>query len=177
MEAWKDIQGYEGLYEVSDLGRIRSTGNNKKPSRIMSQEITIHGYCRVRLIDSNHVGKHYAVHRLVASAFIGDIVGLEINHKNEIKTDNRVCNLEIVTPKENCNYGTRNKRVSEANKAQRHIWAKPVIQLDKNGKRIAVYESILEAKRQTGIDDAHIGACCMNKRKTAGGYMWAYEGA
>ncbi len=123
-ETWKDIQGYEGLYQVSDLGRIRSLGRianakngskQTKKSRILMQEITIHGYCRVRLFDYEGKSKHYAVHRLVLSAFSGE-AELPVNHINEIKTDNRLVNLEYCSTKENCNHGTRNKRISEANK-------------------------------------------------------------
>ena len=121
-ETWKDIQGYEGLYQVSNLGRIRSLdrivnakngSKQTKKSRILVQEITIHGYCRVRLFDCDGKAKHYAVHRLVLSAFNGDS-DLPVNHINEIKTDNRLVNLEYCTAKENCNHGTRNKRISEA---------------------------------------------------------------
>lgn len=175
MEAWKDIQGYEGLYQVSNLGRVRSLGNNGKKPRVMSQEITTWGYCRIRLIDMNHIGKHYAVHRLVANAFIGDCEGKEVNHLDEIKTNNRVENLQIVTSKENCNYGTRNARLSQANTAQRHLWTKAVLQFDKNGNQIAEYESITKAKEMTGIDDTHISHCCRGVRKTAGGYVWKYS--
>lgn len=121
-ETWKDIQGYEGLYQVSDLGRIRSLGRianakngskQTKKSRILVQEITIHGYCRVRLFDCDGKAKHYAVHRLVLSAFNG-ASDLPVNHINEIKTDNRLANLEYCTAKENCNHGTRNERISKA---------------------------------------------------------------
>lgn len=180
METWKDVKGYEGLYQVSDLGRIRSLGqvcnakNNstsKKRERILVQEITAFGYCRVRLFDFEGKAKHYAVHRLVAQEFIGNTEGFEINHKNEIKTDNRVENLEIVTKKENCNYGTRNERISKAN-TQNNIWAKGVIQKDKDGNVIAVYSSRLEAERKTGVHNRHICQCCAGERKTAKGYIW-----
>ena len=184
METWKDIQGYEGLYQVSDLGRIRSLGRicnskndskSKKKERILTQEITVFGYCRVRLFDFEGKSKHFATHRLVAKAFIGEIEGLEINHKNEIKTDNRVENLEIVTPKQNCNYGTRNKRISETNKAQKQTWCKGVVQKDKIGNVIARYDSRLEAERRTGISNRHISQCCKGTRKTANGFIWENE--
>ena len=121
-ETWKDIQGYEGLYQVSDLGRIRSLdrvvnakngSKQTKKSRILVQEITIHGYCRVRIFNCDGKAKHYAVHRLVLSAFNG-ASDLPVNHINEIKTDNRLVNLEYCTAKENCNHGTRNERISKA---------------------------------------------------------------
>jgi len=172
MEAWKDIRGYEGLYQISSYGRVRSLGTNGKKPRIMSQEITIWGYCRIRLINKDHVGKHFAVHRLVADAFIGNCENFEVNHKDEIKTNNKVENLELVTSKENCNHGSRNSRIAESNKRKSDIWDKPVVQCDMNGTVINEYSSRLEAKRQTGIDDTHIGQCCRGLRKTAGGYIW-----
>lgn len=181
METWKDIRGYEGLYQVSNLGRIRSLGrvcnskNNstsKKRERILTQEITVFGYCRVRLFDLEGKSKHYATHRIVAQEFIGNVDGYEINHKNEIKTDNRVENLEIVTSKQNCNYGTRNKRLSEKNTANKALWCKGVVQKDKDGNVVAEYESRLEAERKTGINNRHISQCCNGSRKTVKGYIW-----
>lgn len=184
METWKVVRGYEGLYEVSDLGRIRSLGRicnakngskSRKRDRILTQEITVFGYCRVRLFSSDGKSKHYATHRLVAEAFLGNVEGMEINHKNEIKTDNRVENLEIVTSRENCNFGTRNKRLSEKNKANKALWCKPVVQKDKDGNVIARYDSRLDAERETGIHNRHISECCNGQRKTANGYIWENE--
>lgn len=181
METWKDIRGYEGLYQVSNLGRIRSLGRvcnakynstSKKRERILTQEITVFGYCRVRLFDLEGKSKHYATHRIVAQEFIGNIDGYEINHKNEIKTDNRVENLEIVTSKQNCNYGTRNKRLSEKNTANKALWCKGVIQKDKDGNVIAEYESRLEAERKTGISNSSISKTCNGKKRTANGFIW-----
>lgn len=181
METWKDIRGYEGLYQVSDLGRIRSldrvsnaknNSTSKKRERILTQEITVFGYCRVRLFNIDGKAKHYAIHRLVAQEFIGNIEGLEINHKNEIKTDNRVENLEIVTSKQNCNYGTRNKRISEKNAENKTLWSKGVIQKDKNGKIIAEFDSRLEAERATGVSNTDICRVCNGTRKSSKGFIW-----
>lgn len=181
METWKDIRGYEGLYQVSNLGRIRSLGrvcnakNNstsKKRERILTQEITVFGYCRVRLFDLEGKAKHYATHRIVAQEFIGNIDGYEINHKNEIKTDNRVENLEIVTSKQNCNHGTRNKRLSEKNTANKALWCKGVVQKDKDGNVVAEYDSRLDVERKTGISNREISRVCNGKRKTHKGFIW-----
>lgn len=192
MEIWKEIEGYENLYEISNLGRIRSLGRicntkggatQKKRPRILTQEISIHGYCRIRLYDSNGNCKHHAVHRLVASTFIGPIPeGMQINHINEIKTDNRVENLEICTPKQNCNYGTRNARLSKAITGKKHteetkaklslIHSVPVIQETTLGVYVQWFRSMREASRKTGICESNIGACVSGKRKTAGGYVW-----
>lgn len=176
MEAWKDIPGYEGLYQVSDHGRVRSLGRNcksrnastqwKKP-RVLTQEITIHGYCRVRLYDAKGIAKHHAVHRLVMGAFYGES-DLEVNHKNEIKTDNRIENLEYCSSKYNCNYGTRNNRVGEKNREKRSV---PVLRISTGGA-VVEYASRKAAQLETGIDAGHIGQTCSGKRKTAGGYVW-----
>ena len=181
METWKDVRGYEGLYQVSDLGRIRSLGrvvnakNNsqgRKKERILTQEITEFGYCRVRLFDSEGKSKHYMVHRLVVQEFIGNPEGFQINHMNEIKTDNRVINLEIVTSKQNCNYGTRNERLSQNHLESERISRRGVIQKDLNGNIIDRFSSRLEAERKTGFKNQDIARCCNGKRKTHKGFIW-----
>lgn len=176
-ETWKDVIGYAGLYQVSDLGRIRSLGREcnskngskqRKRERILIQEVTIHGYCRVRLFDAEGKSKHFAVHRLVMNAFKG-VLDMDINHINEIKTDNRLVNLEYCTREYNCNHGTRNARISANNKGK---GARPVIQLDKNGNTIKEYPSRIIAEQETGINARHIGGVCSGNRKSAGGYKW-----
>lgn len=175
-ETWKDVIGYAGLYQVSDLGRIRSLGreckgrNNstqRKKRRILTQEVTIHGYCRVRLFDANGNPRHWAVHRLVLYAFVG-VLDEEVNHINEIKTDNRLENLEYCTPKYNCNYGTRNKRISEKNAG---INSRAVLQI-KDGKIVNRFSSRIMAEKLTGVDAGNIGAVCSGNRRSAGGYEW-----
>lgn len=113
-EMWKDILGYEGLYQVSNLGDVRSlkyAGGNKVK---MLKQATVNGYKRVSLV-KNGKGKNYLVHRLVAIAFIPNPDNLPIvNHKNEDKTNNNVNNLEWCTQEYNINYGTRNERASES---------------------------------------------------------------
>lgn len=178
METWKDIRGYEGIYQISDLGRIRSLGTREKKARILLQEITIHGYCRVRLYNAQGEAKHWAVHRLVVSHFIGDCGNLQVNHKNEIKTDNRVENLELVTPGENCNHGTRNQRIAEILYNSEKLKRTPVVQCDlKTGAPIKAYPSMLQAERETGIHNGTIRGCLIGKNKSAGGYAWRMKDA
>lgn len=176
-ETWKEVRGYSGLYEVSDLGRVRSLGrlcNSKNGStqqkrpRIMTQEISIHGYCRVRLYDLSGKSKHFAVHRLVLEAFKGESE-LQVNHINEIKTDNRLENLEYVSAHSNCNHGTRNARISQ-NATGTHT--KRVAQIGDDGAVLNVYESRAEAEAKTGVNAGDISQCCGGTRKRAGGYMW-----
>lgn len=176
-ETWKEVKGYSGLYEVSNLGRVRSLGRpckakngstQLKRSRILTQEITIHGYCRVRLYDHDGNSKHFAVHRLVMATFIGES-DLQVNHINEIKTDNRLINLEYVSQSDNCNHGTRNKRISIGLSG---IHSKAVAQLRDNGSIIRTFESRSEAEEITGISAVNIGRCCEGTRERAGGYRW-----
>lgn len=175
-ETWKDIPGYAGLYQVSDLGRVRSLGrecNSKngskqwKKGRVLTQEVSVHGYCRIRLYDAEGKSKHFGVHRLVLYAFEG-IKELEVNHLNEIKTDNRLSNLEYCTSKYNCNYGSRNKKISRKNAG---LHSRPVLQL-KDGEIVNRFESRIEAEKYTGISAAHIGSACGGNRQTVGGYEW-----
>lgn len=191
-EIWKEIEGYEGLYEVSNLGRVRSLGRfcrqkgnslQSKRARILTQEIDKKGYCRVRLYDADSNSHHYFVHRLVFEAFCEKLNGRLINHKNEITADNRVWNLEACDAKYNCNYGTRNQKIAEKMTGKRHteetrrklreIHARPIEQLY-NGKRIATYITCREAHEVTGITYSNIVRCVSGERKTAGGYTWRF---
>lgn len=165
-EEWKDIITHKGLYQISNLGRIR---NNKR--QILKQELLENGYLRTHLSKNGKV-KWYLVHRLVAEAFIDDNPsGLPyVNHKNEIKTDNRITNLEWCTQDYNVNYGTRNKRISKSKQND--------IKLSKKVKCIETnitYPSAMEAQRQTGIYATSIIRVCKGKGKLAGGYHWEYR--
>ena len=114
-EIWKSIPGYEGKYEASNFGNIRSLNYNKTgKTKIMKQRLAKNGYLRVTL--GFNKKKEYPVHVLIYKTFIGEIKeGMQVNHLNEIKTDNRLCNLSIVTPKENINYGNCIEKIRIAN--------------------------------------------------------------
>ena len=165
-EIWKDIPGYEGIYQASSLGRIRSFKRNKaiilKPGRSKN------GYYNVVLC-LNSVGKNAIVHRLVWTTFNGPIPeGLQINHLNENKSDNRLENLSLCTPKENTNYGTG---IERSHKQLR----KPVIQFDKNGIFIKEWSSSYEIQRQLGYLASNIRSCCSNVIPSAYGFIWKYK--
>ena len=177
METWKAIAEYEGLYEVSDMGRVKSLkfGNE----RILKPRKDAWGYLQVGLYKDGK-SKNSKVHRLVAKAFIPNPQGLEtVNHKDEDKTNNFASNLEWMSVKDNNNYGTRNKRAGEAiSKANinNQMFSKKVQMFDKKtGELLSTFPSTCEAERVTGINQGNISKCCIGKRKSAGGYIWRYS--
>lgn len=119
IEEWKDIEGYNGKYQISDWGRVRDTNyRNTNKSKIRKLQINIWGYNCIR-ITQNGIINHYFIHRLVYETFVGKIPeNMQVNHIDENKTNNHLCNLNLMTPKENSNYGTRNKRLSETKKSR-----------------------------------------------------------
>lgn len=173
-ETWKAIAGYEGLYEVSDLGRVKSLNYNRtRMEKILKLGQNHKGYLQVSLCKDGHE-KTVKVHRLVAEAFIQNPNNLDtVNHKDEDKTNNIVSNLEWMSNADNNNYGTRNKRIAEAN-INNPNRSKQVNQLNKQGNLLATFPSGQEAERQTGIHRGHISECCLGKRKLAGGFIWRY---
>lgn len=116
VEVWKDVLGFQGIYQASNLGRIKSFKYGRE--KILKPRINARGYFLVMLCKDGVQKNHY-IHRLVYEAFNGKIPqGLVVNHLNEIKTDNRLENLEICTHKENINYGTCKARISASKKGK-----------------------------------------------------------
>lgn len=173
-EEWRDIAGYEGLYMVSNLGRVKSLNYNRTGQEgILKARNDSYGYLQAHLYKDGK-DKGCAIHRLVAKAFLPNPENYnEINHKDENKENNCVQNLEWCSRKYNVNYGTRNKR-----SAEKHInhprRSKPVIAINKVSGLILEYTSVSEASRVTGVDQSSITKCCKGKRKSAGGYYWHF---
>lgn len=175
-EIWRPVTGYENLYEVSNLGRVKSVERYDSMCRLWKckilKPIIVSGYNRI-VLSKNGIKKQYSVHRLVAQAFIPNHDNLPvINHINEVKTDNRVENLEWVTHKENLEYSGN---IEKWNKSGIESKKKPVIQLTKNNEFVAEYESTMESARKTGINQRCISGCCLGKLKSAGGYKWKFK--
>ena len=166
-ETWKAIAGFEGLYEVSNLGRVKSLKYGKE--KILKPGKNIRGYLQVGLCKDGYL-KHLFVHRLVAKAFIPNTQGLEtVNHKDEVKTNNIVSNLEWMSIADNINYGTHNKRSAEKRSKQVKMFDKST------GELLATFPSLMEVVRVTGINQGNISKCCNGKLKSAGGFLWQYS--
>lgn len=172
-EIFLDIEGYEGLYQVSNLGNVKSLNyHNTKKEKILKPRITINGYLKVSLCKNKTI-KYFLVHRLVANAFIENPNNYPIiNHKDENKQNNVVSNLEWCTNKYNTNYGSCIKKMSES-QINHPNKSKKVYQYSKEGELIAAWESTRECGRN-GFCPTSVGDCCRGKMKTHKGYIWRY---
>ena len=170
-EVWKDVVGYEGLYQVSNQGRVKSLWFGKE--RILKPGREKKGYLQVCL-SKNGKMKHYKVHRLVGQSFIQNPNNLpEINHRDEDKTNNRVENLEWCDRKYNNNYGNHNQKVFE--KTTNGKLSKPVLQYTKDGIFVKEWKSTHDVERNLGYDQSHISRCCLGKLKSTYGFVWKYK--
>lgn len=161
-EVWKDIQGYEGLYKVSSLGRVKN-----KRGLIMSPKIHHRGYIQIGLYKDKK-SKNLYIHRLVAQAFIPNPDNLPyVNHKDENKLNDRADNLEWCTPEYNNSYGDFIKKSMQS--------AKPLYQLDMNGNIIKEFNSAHQVQKVLGYNRRAIIGCCEGNCKTAYGYIWKYK--
>jgi len=170
-EQWKDIIGYEGLYQISNLGSVKSLKYGKE--RILKPIKKKDGYLTVVLY--NGVEKKMYIHRLVAINFIPNENNLqEINHKDENKDNNCVKNLEWTDHITNMQYGTLVERSAKARLNHPKL-SKQVNQYSKDGKTlIKTFPSAYEIQRQLGFNQSHICDCCNGKQKTAHNYIWKY---
>ena len=179
-EIWKDIEGYEGLYQISNMGRVKSLNYNKtKKPGILKQAIGSRGYCFVSL-HKNNQKKSRNVHVLVAKTFIPNVEGKEsVDHINTIKEDNRVCNLRWATATEQMSGNEiTHERMKEIGKVYGKINIKKAIESTKRRVKCTttnkIFNSIVEASQYYGITRAHVSSCCRGKRKTCGGMQWEY---
>jgi len=175
-EIWKDIVGYEGYYQISNQGRVKSCERYVKKrnggqkfigERYMKLFYCPGGYLEV-LLTKNSVVKPKLIHRLVAEAFLDNPNNYpQVNHRDEDKSNNHVDNLEWCTPKYNANYGTRNEKMSLA-------FRKPVLQKDMQGNIVKRWDYIKQIYDETGMDQSLIIQCCKGRREKYKGFKWEY---
>ena len=190
-EIWKDVKGYEGYYQVSNLGRVKSlertirhwrSENVVRKERILRQNIgKRHKYALV-ILSKENIKTPAKVHRLVAEAFISNPENKPtVNHINSIRHDNRVENLEWATVQENIIHGIEYGNINPPTPWKGKFGAdnpksKPILQMDDCGNIIEEHIGIAEASRKTGAPAASISNCCRGvKLKHAGGYVWKYK--
>lgn len=182
IEIWKDIPGYEGYYQVSTFGRVKSvnrtTENHRKtpkdtkwyrffPEKQITPELTHTGYLRIKLTKLGKRNKFY-VHRLVAAAFIENPMNLPyVNHIDENKINNNVTNLEWCDHDYNMHYGTLQKRKAESHK-------KKIVQYSKLGEYIKTWDSATDAAKALGFVQQRICYACMYD-KVYKNYIWRYK--
>ena len=179
---------YEGLYKVSNLGRILSLNyKNTGKAELMNPSDDGGGYLHV-VLSKNGETKTCKVHRLIAETLLPNPENLpEVNHKDEDKTNNFVflnedgtvdkekSNLEWKNHRDNCNHGSRNERIAKANKIAHTNGklSKKVLQLSLNGELIKEWPSTSECGRN-GFNQGHVAACCRGEEKTYKGFRWEY---
>lgn len=171
-EIWLPIEGYENLYEVSNLGRVRRlesvvTNKNgvklKVPGKLLKPGTNTCGYLLVNLC-KNGIRRNFLIHRLVSQAFLPNPDKKpQVNHLSEDKQNNSVENLEWCSAKENTNYGTRNKRASEK-------LSKPVLCIELN----QIFPSLTEAARHFNATSSNLHYALNGKTRTCAGYHWEY---
>lgn len=172
-EIWKTIDGYEGRYEISSFGRLKSYVQDKKNGKIKYGNIDKKGYCVIYLYDKDGNGKWYKMHRLVAMAFVDNPCNYpQVNHKDEDKTNNRADNLEWCDNDYNNHYGTRAQRAAESNRCCKTT-SKKVYSIDENGN-IERFNSIGEAERITGVYHSNIIRALNSRTRISCGRKW-YE--
>lgn len=179
------VKNYEHFYTVDEEGNIYSLRKNK----ILKPSITNNGYLTVELFNETRSSKRLLIHRIVAETFIPNPQRFkQVNHKDENKRNNNVNNLEWCSAKYNMNYGTAKERRKQSREWYRtsekskiiarkngSVVSKKVVQIDKSGNILHIYNSAKQASNITGLSHSHILECCAGKRyKTVGGYIWKY---
>ena len=177
IEEWRDIKGYEGFYQASNLGRVRSLDRivvykngrtHLQKGRILCFGVQDKGYNNIQLY-KNGVGKTKLVHRLVWETFNGEIPkGMQVNHINEVKTDNRLCNLNLLSCRDNNMWGTATKRRIEKKN-------KRTVQFSLDGEYIKEWKSVADIVKECNYGQSNISACCLGRKKSAYGYIWKYK--
>jgi hypothetical protein len=172
MKTWKDIKGYEGLYQASNDGEIKSLIKRQGKEIILKQGIDKCGYCIVTLC-KNKIKKTKTVHRLIALTFLKS-TEKQVNHKDGNKKNNKLDNLEFVSAKQNINHALKNGLLKPNTIKIAELKRRIVLQIDPiTNKIINKYISAHEASRITKFNRGNISTCCRLK-KIMYNYKWEY---
>lgn len=178
IEEWKDIEGYEGLYEVSNLGNVRSLGNgksNKSKEILLKSRKNKYGYLQIGLCKDGKQ-KTYRIHRLVAQAFIPNPENKkEIDHINTVRDDNRVENLRWSTRVENINNNLSKIKYSDCRFSFKNHKAKSILQFNNNMELVKKWDCTMDIERELGFKHQNISSVCLGKREISFGFKWGYE--
>ena len=179
MEIWKDVKGFKGIYKISNYGNVkRLKGIQCKKERILKPINNKRDYMGVCLAKDGVISRKY-IHRIVAEAFLENKhMKDEVNHIDGNRKNNKLTNLEWVTRSENHyhRYIVLKQRGVNYGKTGASNWnSKKVNKYSKQGVFIKSYAGVMEAARQTGINESNIRCSCYGKQKTAGGFVWKYS--
>ena len=177
MEIWKDINGYGGLYKVSNYGNVKSYQKNKLTGKLLTPKKLNKGYFFV-ILSMNYKNKAYLIHRLVAIHFLENPNNYSvINHKDENKLNNYFENLEWCTRKYNRNYSLlRKPNYHPPEKRIRKVKQRieKINQYNLKNEILKTWDSAIQIKKQLSKNEYSIYECCLGKRKTAYGFKWAF---
>lgn len=168
VEIWTYIEGYEGLYQISNYGRVLSLNYRRTgKENILCNKCDKNGYQYI-ILSKNGITSTYKIHRLVGNAFLPKSDLPEINHIDEDKSNNRVENLEWCSRQYNCIYGNGLKKRMKA-------VSKSVLQYNLDGNFVKEWNSTRDIRRYLGFCNSDISKCCKGKLKTCKGYIWRYK--
>lgn len=173
-EIWKYIKGYEGLYQVSNLGRIKSLKRNTTKGRILKPLLQNNGYYSVTLCKKG-IKKVKSIHRLVCLEFLNNDFNFpQVNHKDGNKLNNNINNLEWCSAKYNTIHSLKNN-LRKVKHGKEHKLSKKINQYSLNGKFIRSWDCISDVHREKGYNTGNICECCKKRLPSANGFIWRYK--